>query len=128
MSFASPVIFNFADMRFVANLQQNQPVVDASGGQTDNFVTIVTARVSLVKLSGADGFPSEKMEYIKKYTLVCRIQKAFGLNSDGQYDFHNITADTRWLIRGEQYDIDDFDELPYGNPHFVTMHLTKNEQ
>ena len=128
MSFQTAAIFNFPDMRYVGQLQQNQPIVDGSGGQTDNWVTILTTRCALVKLSGSDGFPDQKMEYIKKYTLTCRYQSVFGLGTNGTFDGHAITADSRWMIRGEQYDIDDFDEIPMGLPHFLTMHLTKNEQ
>lgn len=127
MSFLAPMIFNFSDMRFSGQLQQNQPTVGADGSQTDNFVTVLTTRVYLEKLSGGDGFPQDKMEYVKKYKLVCRFQSLFGLNPSGNFDGHAITADTKWMIRGEQYDIDDFDETPVGQPHFIVMHLTKND-
>ena len=121
----SAAIFNFADMRFVGNLQANQPINDASGGQSDNYVTVLTTRCFLQKLTGSDGFPSGTSEYIKTYKLICRSQTAIGALVNGMWVW-NINPDSRWVINGEQYDIDDFDRIDMV-PHFIQMHLTKNQ-
>jgi len=122
----SRAVFNFTDMKFVGSLQQNQPIADGSGGLRDNFVTLFTARCSLEKISGMDGFPEGKMEYNKRFMLKCRSQKAFGQNANGNIDGHNITAQTIWVIRGEQYDIDDW-ELIDMTPQFFVFSLTKTQ-
>jgi Phage head-tail joining protein len=125
MAVSKPV-FNPADMKFSAQFQNNQPTQDGGGGWTDNFVTFVTTRCALIKVSGSDGFPSGKMEYIKSYTLICRAQKAFGQAPNGSIDGHLISTDCRILINGQQYDIDDYELIDF-IPHFFIMHLSKTQ-
>ena len=121
----SASIFNPADMRFVATFQNNNPTQDGGGGWMDNFVTFITTRCYLRKLSGKDGMPSGKMEYIKDYQLICRAQKAFGLAPNGRVDGHLISTDCRVLIDGQQYDVNDFDTMEMGVSKYFVMNLSK---
>jgi hypothetical protein len=107
--------FNPADMRFLGALQQNQPISDGSGGQTDNWVTIVTTRCSLVKRSGKLMNNAGRIEYFKDYILVCRFQAAIVISTDSQ-----------WVINGEEYDIKDYDKVDL-IPHLYQFTVTKNQ-
>ncbi len=111
--------FNFADMRFTGQFQKNTPTVDAGGGQTDSYATVITTRVYLQKLRGNSGFPEGKMEYFKGYVLKCRFQQAF--------QTLGIDSDCQWLINGETYMVDDW-ELVDQTPQYYIMTVLKNQQ
>ena len=107
--------FNFSKMRFTASLQQNNPTSDGSGGQTDNFTTVLTTRVYLEKKSGTENNLSGNVEFFKQYKLMCRFQTGISIN-----------ADTRWLIGSEVYTISDFERVDMV-PHLYTMTITKDQ-
>lgn len=107
---------NLSDMIFSGQLQNDVPLVDGGGGQTDSYATIVTTRCSLTKLNGSNVFPEGKFEYIKAYTLICRYQKAIVIN-----------ATSRWLINGEYYSVDDWEKVGL-IPQWYVMRVTKNQR
>lgn len=106
--------FNLSDMRFSGQLQNNTPVNDASGGQTDNYATILTTRCALEKKSGRV-LNNGRLEFYKYYLLTCRFQKAIVINVDSQ-----------WLINGEVYKIQDWDKVDL-IPFLYTFTVTKNQ-
>lgn len=106
-------------MKYLGQFQKNTPTTDAGGGQTDVYATVITTRCYLEKLSGSSGFPDNKIEYQKSYTLICRFQQAFktlGIDSDSQ-----------WVINGEIYAVNDW-ELVEQKPQYYIMHVLKNQQ
>lgn len=100
-------------MRFLGTLQQNAPISDSAGGQTDNWVTVLTTRVALEKRSGKLINGAGQVEYFKEYILTCRNQAAFVQSTDLQ-----------WVINNEVYDVKDFDRVDL-IPHLYTFTLTK---
>jgi Phage head-tail joining protein len=105
--------FNLADMRFLGTLQKNVPISDNSGGQTDNWVNVLTTRVKLEKRSGRLINGAGQVEYYKEYILTCRSQVAFVQSTDLQ-----------WNINNEKYDVKDFDKVDL-IPHLYTFTITK---
>ena len=107
--------FNYSSMRFTGQLQNNQPINDSSGGQIDNWVTILTTRCSLEQKSGKNMNGFGKLEYWKYYILKCRFQTAIVIDPDSQ-----------WVINGETYMVDDWqreDMIPF----LYTFKVIKNQ-
>jgi SPP1 family predicted phage head-tail adaptor len=107
--------YNFSTMQYSGILQQNTPLSDGSGGQIDNWTDLLTTRVSLEKRSGRLSNGEGKMEYQRDYRLVCRYQTAIV-----------IDADTRWLINGVPYKIEDYEQIDQ-KPFQYVMFVSKND-
>ncbi len=108
-------LYNFSTMQYTGQLQNNVPPSDGSGGQTDGFVTVVTRRCSLEKISGRLSGDFGKMEYQKAYRLVCRYGKDL-LSDPNDPTTLVFNSDSRWLINGLAYKIEDWelvDQYPF---------------
>ncbi len=108
-------LYNFSTMQYTGDLQNNSPISDGSGGQVDNWVTVVTRRCSLEKASGRLSGDFGKMEYQKTYRLVIRYGKDL-LSDQNDPTTLVFDSDSRWLINGLAYKIEDWelvDQYPF---------------
>ena len=108
-------LYNYSTMQYTGELQNNSPLSDSSGGQIDNWVTVVTRRCSLDKLSGRLSGDFGKMEYQKAYRLVIRYGKDL-LSNPSDPNTLIFDSDSRWLINGNAYKIEDWElvsQLPF---------------
>jgi len=116
-------VYNFSTMQYTGELQNNTPVSDGSGGQTDGFVTVVTRRCSLEKITGRLSGDVGRMEYQKSYRLVCRYGKDL-LSDPTDPTTLIFNSDSRWLINGNAYKIEDWelvDQFPFQIEFRVTL-------
>lgn len=93
-------------MRQKGTLRKNIPVIDQSGGSSDNYTDILTCRGKLTKLKGGKSLEQGDVVIGKGYEWICRFQPAIV-----------IDADTAWLISGQYYRISDYEKVDELN-HF----------
>lgn len=91
------VVFTIGEMRNIVKVFQNQPVDNATGGQQDNFVLLLSTRGKLTKISGRKNIEAGAIQYEKGYQLTIRFQQAITFYSD-----------TRVNVDGTDYMITDW--------------------
>lgn len=99
------------EMKQSGVLRQNTPVLDQSGGQTDNYADVLSCRGRFRHLKGSKSMEQGDIVQNKGYEWVCRFQTGIVLN-----------ADTAWVIAGIYYRISDFYKIDEAN-HFYRFIL-----
>lgn len=105
--------FHIGLLRLTGTLRNNTPNANTSGGQDDNYSTVLTTRVYLEKDKGATSLITGQKVFNKDYTLICRYQSGIVLNPD-----------SIWVINNETYTIRDF-ELIDEIKHLYIFHVVK---
>lgn len=107
--------FHIGKMRQTGILKQNHPVANSSGGEDDNYTTVLTTRGWLRKDSGNINLLTGQITLTKTYTWICRFQQAITVN-----------VDTTWFIGGQEYVLEDY-ELIDEIKHLYKFNLRKDE-
>jgi len=99
------------EMRQVGTFKQNQPIDNVSGGQSDNYVTLLTCRGRLRKRSGKKISEQGELMIDQNYEWVCRYQGNLVINTD-----------TALFIGGIMYRINDYEKVDQLN-HFYRFNI-----
>lgn len=89
-------IYNSGQLRKSATLLINNPIVDGSGGSSDNYTPVLTCRCSLQHVSGSFGDYQGELGFTRELIMICRFQSAIV-----------IVPDSRWQIKSNTYRIID---------------------
>lgn len=103
------------EMRERVEFQQNQPINNASGGQDDNFVTLLSCRGKLRQRSGTKKLEQGEIMIDTGWDLFVRSQVALNIN---------LNFDTRVLVNGDVYRVNQWlliDQLK----HFYKFDIAK---
>lgn len=103
---------NTGEMRSSGTFLKNIPISNDSGGQSDNFTTVLTCRGRLRQNSGKKSLEQGEIVQDKTFEWVCRFQAAIV-----------IGADSAWNIGGQQYRISNW-ELVNQIPEWYRFTLT----
>lgn len=113
---------SIGQLRRIATLLNNTPIENSSGGEADNYTTVLTTRCSITKTSGSFALLQGSLTIDRGYKMICRNQNAFGVNEDEAGSILN--TDSRWQIGGNTYRIlDHF--LIDDKPHWRQFNLEK---
>lgn len=107
--------FNYTDMKYLATLQNQVPVNDTAGGQTDHYVSILTTRMYLEKAGSSRDTDTGRLTLNKDYIGICNWQSAIVINTDSQF-----------VIRGIVYQVLDYEEVGQ-IPQYYIFKLSKSE-
>lgn len=97
---------SIGDMRQKGTLRKNIPLLNGSGGSSDNYVDILTCRGRLRKQKGNKALEQGDFVINKGYEWICRFQTGIVIDTD-----------TAWEIGGQFYRINDFEKIDELN-HF----------
>lgn len=93
--------FGIGQMRQIVQFQVNQPIDNISGGQDDNWITIITTRGWLTKRTGRKTIEQGTIQFDKSYVLYCRYQNDLVINSDTR-----VLVDSRTFLIAD-YELQD---------------------
>lgn len=99
-------------MRQTGTFMKNEPINDESGGQSDNYVALLTCRGRLRKMKGGKALEQGAFVMNKGYEWICRYQAAIVIDTD-----------TAIQINGQMYRITDW-EMVDEIPHFYRLTLS----
>lgn len=105
---------SIGEMRSIVLFEQNNPVDDGSGGQADNYTTLLSTRGRLRQLKSYKDLEQGDILFDRGYELICRWRSDLVINKD-----------TRITINGEHYRITGY-ELADEIKHWYRFTINKN--
>lgn len=104
---------SIGDLRRSATLMVNQPLTNSSGGDYDNYVSVLTTRCYLQATNGTLELQQGALNIEQQYKMICRYQTSIVWNTDSY-----------WVIGGVNYRITNGVEMD-NRPHWYQFELQK---
>ena len=106
-------LISIGELRRSATLMSNQPANNTSGGDYDNYVSVLTTRCYLTASGGSLDLQDGALQIEQSYKMICRFQQAIVWNTD-----------SIWVISGVNYRIKNGIEID-NRPHWYQFILQK---